>query len=260
MSTPPSYVIQQLGYRHIDCASFYKNEKLVGDALRESGVPREELFVTGKVWNDYQGYDRTIESFERSLADLQVGYFDLFLVHWPVPEVHVETYRALQEMQRQGKTRAIGLSNYTMEDFQLLQEKLDLSGPGMMPVCNQVEVNPFLHRKDTIDFFQSKGVAIVAYKPLKAGAATSNEAVEALAKKHGRSAAQVLLRWGVQHGYSVLPKSSNPERMAQNIALFDFALDPEDMAALDALMTDDAMKGWREHYDSRRGQDYPPKE
>ena len=246
------------GYRHFDCASFYKNEKEVGDALKAGGVPREELFVTGKVWNDWQGYERTKRSFEKSLADLQIGYFDLFLVHWPLPGFFAETYRALEDLHKAGKVKSIGLSNFTMEDYAELSKTMTVA-----PVCNQIEVNPLLHRKETIDFFKSKGVVTVAYKPLRAAACLQNETVQAVAARYPNlTAGQVCVRWAAQHGYAVIPKSSNPERMAQNLHVFGEgqALSDADMALLDGLMTPDMMVKWREHYESRRGGDPPPQE
>ena len=171
----------------------------------------------------------------------------------------METYRALQAMRRAGKTKAVGLSNYTIDDFNHLASKIELESDGNMPVCNQIEVNPFLYRKETIDFYQKKGILICAYKPLKAGAAMANEVVTGIAEQHKKSAAQVLLRWGVQHGICVLPKSSNEARMAANLDLFDFDLPEADMVALDGLMSEEAGKAFLVHYHSRRGQDYPPK-
>ena len=246
-----------LGYRHLDCASFYANETEVGAAIKASGVPRAELFVTGKVWNDCQGYDRTRASFEKSLADLGVGYFDCFLVHWPLPGMFVETYRALEDLHKEGKCKSIGLSNFTVEDYAELAKTMTVA-----PVCNQIEVNPLLYRKDTIDFFQSKGIAVVAYKPLRAAACIKHPTVMGIAERsEGKlTAGQVCMRWGLQKGLVVVPKSSNPERMAENLNVFgdDQALSDADMAALDGLMCDEMMGKWREHYESRKWGSPPP--
>jgi methylglyoxal/glyoxal reductase len=246
-----------MGYRHLDCASFYANEKEVGAAIAASGVPRAELFVTGKVWNDAQGYARTRASFERSLRDLGVGYFDCFLVHWPLPGVFVETYRALEDLHKEGKCRSIGLSNFTVEDYAELARTMTVA-----PVCNQIEVNPLLYRKDTIEFFQKKGIAVVAYKPLRAAACVTHPTVVDIAARSGGklTAGQVCLRWGLQKGLSVVPKSSNPGRMAENLNVLaeDQALSDADMAALDGLMCEEMMGKWREHYESRKWGSPPP--
>ncbi len=247
----------EMGYRHLDCASFYANEREVGAAIAASGVPRAELFVTGKVWNDAQGYERTRASFEQSLSDLGVGYFDCFLVHWPLPGMFAETYRALEDLHKEGKCKSIGLSNFTVEDYDELAKTMTVT-----PVCNQIEVNPLLYRKDTIEFFQEKGIAVVAYKPLRAAACVTHPTVVDIAARSGGklTAGQVCMRWGLQKGLSVVPKSSNPGRMAENLNVLaeDQALSVADMAALDGLMCEEMMGKWREHYESRKWGSPPP--
>ena len=249
----------EIGYRHIDCASFYKNEKEVGEAIKESGVPREELFITGKVWNDFQGMERTKVSFLKSMEDLGIGYFDLFLVHWPLPGYHCETYKCLESLQKEGKVKSIGLSNYTIDDYKELEE----SGITVKPVCNQIEVNPGLFRKKTIDYFMEKDIIIAAYKPLRAGKILKNQVVIDMASKYNISPARLSILWGLQHDMLVIPKSSNPKNMRDNFVSNDdgkgVTLSKEDMSTLDALTTEDDKKAWYEHYLSRRGQDPPPK-
>lgn len=246
-----------LGYRHLDCASFYANEKDVGAAIQASGVPRDEIFVTGKVWNDCQGYDRTRASFEKSLADLGIGYFDCFLVHWPLPGMFVETYRALEDLHKEGKCRSIGLSNFTIEDYNELAKTMTVA-----PVCNQIEVNPLLYRKKTIDFFQSKNIAIVAYKPLRAAACIKDPTIRDVASRYpGKlTPGQVCMRWALQKGIVIVPKSSNPSRISENLNVLaeDQALANEDMELLDGLMCDEMMHKWREHYESRKWGSPPP--
>eukprot|EP00943_MAST-04B_sp_MAST-4B-sp1_P002253 g2253.t1 len=249
----------EIGYRHIDCASFYKNEKEVGEAIKESGVPREELFITGKVWNDFQGMERTKISFLKSMEDLGIGYFDLFLVHWPLPGYHCETYKCLENLQKEGKVKSIGLSNYTIDDYKELEE----SGITVKPVCNQIEVNPGLFRKKTIDYFMENDIIIAAYKPLRAGKILKNQVVIDMASKYNVSPARLSILWGLQHDMIVIPKSSNPKNMRDNFVSNDddkgVTLSKEDMSTLDSLTTEDDKKAWYEHYLSRRGQDPPPK-
>ena len=243
----------KVGYRHIDCASFYKNEKIVGEAIRESGIPRKELFITGKVWNDFQGYERCKSSFDRSLQDLGIGYFDLFLVHWPFPGMHAETYRALEDLQAEGLLKSVGVSNYTIDDYKELQKTMRIK-----PVCNQIEVNPVLYRKGTIDFFHSQGVRIAAYKPLGATKALKNPIVQRLAEKYKVSAGQLCIRWGFQHDMVVIPKSNNVGRMTENFNIFNFHIDPADMHELDSITTAAQEETFYTHYLSRRSQDPPP--
>ena len=248
----------KLGYRHLDCASFYKNEKEVGEAIKESGIPRDELFITGKVWNDFQGLERAKISFMKSLEDLGIGYFDLFLVHWPLPGYHCETYKCLEGLQKEGKVKSIGLSNYTIADY----EELEKAGISVKPVCNQIEVNPGLYRKDTIDYFMSKDIIVAAYKPLRAGKILKDQAVIELAAKYDITPARLSILWGLQHGFIVIPKSSNPKNMKDNFVSTrgdSTKISDEDMSKLDALTTDEDKKAWYEHYLSRRGQDPPPK-
>ena len=248
-----------LGYRHLDSASFYANEAGVGRAIVKSEIPRSELYVASKVWTDCIGLGAAAvrSSILKSLELLQVQYLDLAYVHWPVPGKHVEAYEALEALVREGKVKAIGLSNYRVADYEELFASSSSSSSlssRIQPAVNQIEVNPFLFRKDAIDFFRAKGILIVAYKPLLRGKGVEDARVGSLAAKLGTTPGDVLLRWGAQRGLVLLPKSTNPERMAANLRCWDgaVALDSEDMAALDAL-TDpvESAKTFEAHFAKR---------
>jgi diketogulonate reductase-like aldo/keto reductase len=218
------------GYRHVDTASAYGNERDVGAALRESGVPRADVFVTTKLWNDDQGYDSALRAFDDSLAKLGLDYVDLYLVHWPVPGRRLDSWRALERLSSEGRARAIGVSNFLVPHLQEL-----LAVANVPPAANQIELHPFLQRRETVAFCQRHGIVVEAYSPLTHAQRLQDPAIVAVAKRVSRTPAQVLLRWGVQKRFVVLPKSKHPERIAENAAIFDFALDDEDVARLDAL-------------------------
>mmetsp|Transcript_18970 Transcript_18970/g.41330 ORF Transcript_18970/g.41330 Transcript_18970/m.41330 type:complete len:290 (-) Transcript_18970:1075-1944(-) len=223
------------GYRHFDTASFYGNEAALGRALNKSGIPRDELYITTKVWNDAQkqGPAAVRKSFEKSLAALDCGYLDLFLVHWPVPGHHVETYKEMEKLHRQGKVQSIGLSNYSEADYKELVD----AGITVMPTVNQIEVSPAVYRADMIEFFTDKAIIISAYKALHRGASLDKTPIADIAKKHSVTSAQVMLRWGLQHGLAVVAKTSSPDRMRENRSILTFTLDDEDMALLDGMTT-----------------------
>uniref|UniRef100_A0A7S1UC08 NADP-dependent oxidoreductase domain-containing protein n=1 Tax=Phaeomonas parva TaxID=124430 RepID=A0A7S1UC08_9STRA len=237
------------GYRHFDSASFYQNEEAVGAALEAAAVPREELFITTKVWNDCAGYEEAQKSVRRSVAALKCGYADLVLVHWPHPG-HGETYRALEDLVDEGLIKSVGLSNYTEEDYTELRKTLRIE-----PVVNQIEVNPLLYRKEEIEYFQGEGIVVQAYKPLRRGAALESAEIAGIAEKHGVTPAQVCLRWGLQHDLVILPKTSTPARMPQNLDVFGFEIDAEDMAFLDGLTDAATVENWASHLIERRNQD-----
>ncbi|KAJ8600352.1 hypothetical protein CTAYLR_000679 [Chrysophaeum taylorii] len=232
-----------LGYRHLDCASFYGNEARVGEAISESGIPRSELFVATKVWTDCIGLgpEAVTKSLLKSLQLLRLEYCDLAYVHWPVPG-HVDAYRALERLRDAGKVKAVGVSNYRIQDLEEL---------GATPVANQIEVNPWMYRRETIDYFRSRGIQIVAYKPLLRGAGLDDPGVARIAQARGVSPAQILLRWGTHHGFSVIPKSSNADRMAQNLRLDAVDLAPEDLAYLDNLTTPESYATFEAHFQKR---------
>ena len=232
------------GYRHFDGAAFYDNEKEAGASLTA------ECFYTSKVWTTDKTFEDAVASMQRSFAEIGRP-IDLALVHWPVPGAHVEQYRALVHCRDELKiVKRVGLSNYTPEDY----EELAASGAmvGAPPCVNQIEVSPFLYRKDCVDFFQGKGLVVQAFKPLQRGAALADPTVAAVAAKHGTSAAQVLVKWGCAKRLNVCVKSSNAERIRANIDVDGFDLDAEDVAKLDALTTPAAIEAWRAHYEKRR--------
>jgi diketogulonate reductase-like aldo/keto reductase len=228
----------RLGYRHIDTARVYGNEQDAGAAVRESGVPRAEIFVTTKLWNDDQGYDSTLRAFDASLSRIGLEYIDLYLLHWPVPRKRLESWRALEKLLADGRVRAIGVSNFMVRHLEEL-----LAHAKVIPAVNQIEVSPFLQQRDVRERCQEHGIVVEAYSPLTKGKRLRHPVVAGVAQRVGRSPAQVLLRWGLQHGLIVLPKSTHAERIAENAALFDFELSTEDMATLDEL-EEGLVTGW----------------
>ncbi|MGD0636425.1 MAG: aldo/keto reductase [Nitrososphaerales archaeon] len=218
------------GYRHIDTASLYGNEESVGRAVRESGVPREQVFVTTKLWNSDHGYEAAMLAFEKSQRRLGLGYVDLYLIHWPVSQLRDESWRALVELQRRGSCRAIGVSNYTVRHLDQL-----LAGSKVIPDVNQVEFNPFLYQEGLLRYCQGKRIQLEAYSPLTRGYKLRHPVVLEVAKGYSKSPAQVLIRWSLQHGLVVIPKSARPERIKENSEVFDFEISAADMARLDSL-------------------------
>jgi diketogulonate reductase-like aldo/keto reductase len=219
-----------VGYRHIDTAALYGNEADVGRAVRESGIPREQLFVVTKLWNSDQGYASAIRACEASLSLLGLDYIDLYLIHWPEPRKRLDSWRALVELRRQGRCRSIGVSNYTIAHLEELLARSDV-----VPSVNQVEFSPFLYQRELLEFCRARGIQLEAYCPLTRGEKLGDPALGAVARRHGKSTAQVLLRWALQHRVVVIPKSARPARIEENADLFDFSLTGRDMAALDAL-------------------------
>jgi diketogulonate reductase-like aldo/keto reductase len=228
----------RLGYRHIDTARVYGNERDVGVAMRESGVPRAQVFVTTKLWNDDQGYDSALRAFDASLSRLELEYIDLYLLHWPVPRKRLESWRALEKLLSDGRVRAIGVSNFMVRHLEEL-----LAHAKVVPAVDQIEVSPFLQQRDVRACCAEHGIAVEAYSPLTKGKRLPHPVVADVARRVGRSSAQVLLRWGLQHGLVVLPKSTHAERLAENAAVFDFELPPDEMARLDAL-EEGLVTGW----------------
>jgi len=222
------------GYRHVDTAKLYFNEAGVGQGVRASGVPRDELFVTTKVWNDDQGYDETLRAFDASLELLGMDYVDLYLIHWPAPKQdrYVDTWRALEAIKRDGRARSIGVSNFNQPHL----EKL-LASSTESPVINQVEIQPWLQQKALRDFDATHGIVTEAWSPLARGRVLGDPTLESLGEKHGKSSAQIVLRWHIQQGLVVIPKSNSIERIRENSQVFDFELDATDLAAIAALET-----------------------
>ena len=228
----------QVGYRHIDTARVYGNEIDVGVAVRESGIPREQVFVTTKLWNDDQGYDSTLRAFEASLTRLGLEYVDLYLLHWPVAGRRLDSWEALERLYAEKRARHIGVSNFLAPHLVEL-----LAHCEVVPHVNQIELTPFLQRRETVALCRQHGIVVEAYSPLTHGQRLAHPVVVRLAQQLQRSPAQILLRWGIQHEYVVLPKSSHRERIAENAALFEFALDAAAMSALDAL-EENLTTGW----------------
>jgi len=235
-----------VGYRFLECAEFYGNEAEVGKAIKESGVKREELFLCSKVWTTTieKGDAAVRERLEKTLADLGTDYIDLYLIHWPVPGKHVDAYKTLEQLQKEGKIRNIGVSNYAVEDF---KELLD-AGITSKPAVNQIEINPFLYRKNTINYFESEGVVMQSYRSLRDGKAMDHPTLKKIGESHGKSPAQVLGRWCVQHGFVYMPKSVKVERMMENAQVFDFELSEKEMEQLDGLTTPEAFAAFEALY------------
>ncbi len=228
----------RLGYRHIDTAYVYGNELDVGWAVRESGIPREQIFVTTKLWNDHHGYDAARRAFEVSLRRLGLEYIDLYLLHWPVRGKRLDSWEALEALHREGLARSIGVSNYLVPHLTELLDHCERK-----PDVNQIELSPFLQRRETQALCREHGIVLEAYSPLTHGQRLTHPALIAIGKDVQRSPAQVLLRWGLQHGFVVLPKSTHAGRIAENADLFDFELSPAAMATLDGL-EENLVTGW----------------
>ena len=222
-----------IGYLLIDTASFYGNEKEIGDALKDTKVPRDEIFITTKVWNNEQGFENTLKAFERSLGNLKLDYIDLYLIHWPVSGVRNETWRALETIYDNGKARAIGVSNFTIRH---LDELLGTSNS--FPMVNQMEFSPFLYQKELMEYCQVNNIVVEAYSPLTRGRKFSNKIVKEISQKYNKTPAQVFIRWGLQHSIVEIPKSGNKKHLIENADVFDFNLDENDMTQLDVLNED----------------------
>jgi diketogulonate reductase-like aldo/keto reductase len=223
----------EAGYRLIDTAAAYGNEEGVGKAIADSGIPREELYVTTKVWNDDHGYDKTLAAFDASLARLGLDMIDLYLIHWPLPmrDDYVETWKALEKLLAEGRTRSIGVSNFNVDHLERLAAESDVT-----PAVNQIELHPRLPQTDLRDYGATHGIAIEAWSPLGQGKSLlDDKVIVETARAHDRSPAQVVLRWHVQLGNIVIPKSVTPERIRENLQVFDFELDSEEMDRLTEL-------------------------
>ncbi|WP_085506457.1 aldo/keto reductase [Thalassobacillus devorans] len=223
----------ETGYRSIDTAAIYGNERGVGKAIQESGLQREELFITTKVWNTDQGYENTLKAFDESLEKLGLEYVDLYLIHWPTPEFddYVETYKALEKLYHDGRAKAIGVCNFDIDHLQRLLDECEVT-----PVLNQVECHPYLAQKEMKDFCKQHGIYVEAWSPLmQGGEVLGNNTVKTIAEKHDKTPAQVIIRWHLQNDTIVIPKSVTPSRIEENFNVFDFELDTLDMEQIDAL-------------------------
>ena len=223
----------QTGYRHIDTAKFYGNEKDLPAAIKRSGIPREHVFITTKLWNNDHGYDKTIKACHQSLKQLGMPYMDLYLIHYPVRKLRHESWRAMETLYEEGKCRAIGVSNYTIRH---LEELLQTSKT--VPAVNQVEFHPYLYQKELLDFCRTRNIRIEAYSPLTKGKILNDPKLLDMALRYNKSAAQILIRWSLQHELIVLPKSTRPDRIRENADVFDFEISAEDMNALNNFHCD----------------------
>jgi len=220
----------EAGYRHIDTAAIYQNEASVGKAVAESGVPREQVFVTTKVWNSDQGYDGALRAFQTSLNKLAMDYVDLYLIHWPVKGKFKETWRAFEHIYGEGRAKAIGVSNFLVHHLEDL-----LGSAKVKPMVNQVEFHPRLQQPELLAFDQKNEIAHEAWAPIMKGRVNDIPEIQAIAKTHGKTPVQVTLRWELQKGVVTIPKSVKQERIASNVDVFDFELSEKEMAAIDGL-------------------------
>ncbi len=222
----------EAGYRLIDTASFYGNESEIGTAIAQSNVPREDLFITTKVWDSEQGYKETFKAFEQSLKRLKLDYLDLYLIHWP-RDKFLETWSALEELYQDGKVKAIGVCNFTIEHLKEL-----LYHATFTPTINQIEFHPFLYQKKLLEFCKSHNIKVEAYSPLTKGKKLSDKVLQDLDNKYKKSIPQIMLRWGLQHGIIEIPRSKNKDHIIENSDIFDFYLEESDMERLDNLNED----------------------
>jgi diketogulonate reductase-like aldo/keto reductase len=223
----------EAGYRLLDTAEVYGNEKRVGLAIKDSGIPREEIFITTKVFNTSQGFENTLKAFQESLRKLDVSYIDLYLIHAPVTNLRLDTWKALEKLLDEGKTRTIGVSNYTTKH---LTEQLDHYST--VPAVNQVEFSPFLYQKDLLDFCNSHNIVLEGYSTLTKGVKLNNQTLIDIAKKYMKSTTQILIRWGLQHDVIQIPRSGNKDHIYENADVFDFQIKDDDMLTLDSLNED----------------------
>ena len=214
----------QTGYRLIDTAAMYGNEKQIGEGIRQSGIPRDEIFVTTKVNNTDQGYDQTLRAFDESMKALAIDSIDLYLIHWPIKNKRASTWKAIEKLYADGRVRAIGTGNYLLPFL----EEMDAYAT-LVPAVNQIEFSPYLFLKNELDYCRQHQICLQAYTPLLRGQKFNDPRLQALAAKYNKTPAQIILRWAVQQGISTIPKSSNPERIKENFGIFDFVMSDEDI-------------------------------
>jgi diketogulonate reductase-like aldo/keto reductase len=229
----------EMGYRSVDTGSFYQNEADIGAGLKAAGVARSQLFVTTKVWNSEQGFDATLHSFEVSLKTLDLDYIDLYLVHWPVKGKSKETWRALERIYKDGRARAIGVSNFQIHHLEDLMTEATVT-----PMVNQIDLHPLNTSRPLQAFCKAHGIQVEAWGPLGQGTLFELPPLQAIAERHGRSVPQVILRWHYQNGIVTIPKSASNKRLLENISIFDFTLDAEEMGTIDGLNEDKRLLGF----------------
>lgn len=228
------------GYRYIDAAAIYENERSVGKGIKASGLKREDLFISSKLWNTEHGYETTLAAFEKTIKDLQVDYLDMYLIHWPNPikfrdcyvEKNIETWKAFEKLYKEGKIKSIGVSNFFPYHIKEMLPSIEI-----MPMVNQIEFRPSCILKEIIDYCIQNNILVTGYSPLAGGRIFQMEEFNAIASKYNKSVAQVVLRWSLQHGIIPLPKSAIPEQIKENLEIFDFELEQEDMNFIDAITT-----------------------
>ncbi|WP_164215792.1 aldo/keto reductase [Virgibacillus sp. YIM 98842] len=224
----------ETGYRSIDTASYYFNEKGVGQAVKDSRVPRDDIFITSKVWNDQQGYENTLKAFEESLENLQTDYLDLYLIHWPVKGMYKETWRALEKLYKDERVKAIGVSNFHIHHLQHLMD-----GCEVKPAVDQVEYHPHLTQEELHAFCRREGIQLEAWSPLKRGQLLDEPVLEEIGEKYNKTAAQVILRWDVQNKVITIPKTITDKRIEENADIFDFSLTEDEMKQIQGLNKND---------------------
>jgi diketogulonate reductase-like aldo/keto reductase len=220
----------ETGYRHIDTARIYDNEKDVGQGIIESGVPRGDIFVTTKVWNDDLGYESTLKAFDESLKRLKMDYVDLYLIHWPVSGLRNDTWKALVKLQKSSTARAIGVSNFMIRHLEEL-----LAQTNVVPAVNQIETSPFIQRRPLVEYCQKNGIVVESYSTMSRGQRMNDERLVSLGKKYGKTAPQIMLRWALQNEMVIIPKSVHKERIVENTNIFDFEISAADMTAIKSM-------------------------
>lgn len=228
----------EVGYRHIDTAAVYENEKGVGLGIKESGIDRKELFVTSKVWNSERGYETTLKAFDKTLNDLQLDYLDLYLIHWPAikkqfenwQQINNDTWRALEELYKSGRVRAIGLSNFLPQHIKPLMKQATV-----LPMVNQIEYQPGYMQPECVEFCKEHNILVEAWSPLGSGKLLKNDTLQSIAEKYNKSVAQLCIKWVIQNGLLPLPKSVTPSRIKENFEVTDFTIDPKDMEIISRM-------------------------
>jgi len=230
----------EAGYRHIDTAAIYGNEEGVGEGIRSSGVDRKDIFLTTKLWNEAQGFDSTLKAFDESLKRLGTDYVDLYLIHWPAPkkDLYLDTWKTFVQLHSEGRAKSIGVSNFAAEHLKRI-----IGETGVTPVLNQIELHPDFQQRALREIHEELGIKTQSWSPLGQGQLLDNAVIGKIAGKHGRTPAQVIIRWHIDNGLIVIPKSVTPSRIAENFKVFDFKLDADDLKEIDTLDTPDGRIG-----------------